>query len=53
MAELHMKIGFRLNAAFLAILAILVCVSVISVGTVRQIDTMLTEINDENSVKQR
>jgi methyl-accepting chemotaxis protein len=48
-----MKIGFRLNAAFVVILAMLTAIAVVSIYNVRQIDSMLTAINDVNSVKQR
>ena len=48
-----MKIGFRLNAAFVGILAMLTVVVAVSIYNVRQIDSMLTTINDVNSVKQR
>ncbi len=48
-----MKIGHRLNAAFFTILAMLTCVSIVSIYNVRKIDGMLTTINDVNSVKQR
>ena len=48
-----MKIGHRLSAAFFLILAMLVGISVVSIYNVRQIDRMLTTINDVNSIKQR
>lgn len=48
-----MKIGSRLNAAFIVILAMMSAIVMVSIYNVRQIDTMLNTINDVNSVKQR